>query len=104
MAQGSLRTKGELEEAIQKFSFKKFAALRPSILLGDRKDFRFGELIGKGLMQALSFVFIGKFIKYKAIHAEDVAKTMIAIANSNFQEKTFESDRIQHIAKAFNNI
>lgn len=99
-----LRTKGETEEAIQKFSFKKIAILRPSMLLGVRKEFRFGELIGKGLMLALSFVFIGSFKKYKAIHANDVAKAMLAIANNNFPERIFESDHIQQIAKSVNNI
>ena len=69
LPQGYLETKGEMEEAIQKFPFRKFSALQPSMLLGERKEFRFGELIGKGLMQALSFVFIGSLKKHKAIYA-----------------------------------
>ena len=93
-----------MEEAIQKFPFGNFSVLRPSMLLGERKEFRFGELIGKGLMLALSFVFIGSLKKYKAIHAEDVAKAMVAIANNNFPSTIFESDRIQQIAKSVNNI
>lgn len=99
-----LKTKGEMEEAIQKFPFRKFSSLRPSMLLGYRKEFRLGELIGKVLMKALGFIFTGSLKKYKAIHAEDVAKAMIAIANNDFAEKTFESNRIQDIADSFNNI
>jgi len=95
-----LQTKGDMEESVQKFSFKRIAILRPSMLLGDRKEVRFVELIGKGLMRTFGFVFIGELKKYKAIHADDVAKAMIAIANNNFPEKIFESDRIRHIAKS----
>lgn len=94
-----LKTKGDMEEAIQNFSFKKLAILRPSMLLGDRKEFRFGELIGKALMKLLSFAFIGKLKKYKAIHANDVAKAMIVIANNNFNDRIFESDRIRQVIK-----
>ena len=92
------RTKGEMEEAVQKFSFQKTALLRPSMLLGGRKEFRLVELIGKGLMQAMGFIFIGRMKKYKAIHARHVSKAMIVIANSSFSEKIFESDKIYKIA------
>lgn len=98
------RTKGEMEEAIQKFSFQRFAILRPSMLLGNRKEFRLGEIIGKHLMKALGIFFVGELKKYKAIHAEDVAASMIVIANNKSGEIFFESDRIQHIAKSFNTI
>ena len=93
------RTKGEMEKAVQEFSFKKIAILRSSMLLGNRKEFRFGELIGKGLMRSLSFIFIGSLKKYKAVHAKDVAKAMIAIANKNSGEIIFESDQILEIAR-----
>lgn len=95
------RTKGEVEEAIQKFSFKKIAILRPSMLLGGRKEFRFWELIGKGLMQTLSFIFIGSLKKYKAIHAQNVAKAMIIIANNNFPKNIFESDEMKEISETY---
>ena len=74
------------------------------MLLGDRKEFRIGEIIGKGLMRALSFVFIGNLKKYKAIRAEDVAKAMIAVANKDFGSRVLgiESGEIMRIAKMFN--
>lgn len=93
-----LRTKGEMEEAVQKFAFKKISILRPSILLGGRKDFRFGEMVGKLFIQMLGFIFICGLRKYKAIHAKDVAKAMIAIVNNDFSEIIFESDKIKTIA------
>ena len=48
------------------------------MLLGDRKEFRFGEVIGKFFMILFS-VFIPK--RYKAVEAEDVAAAMIKAAN-----------------------
>ena len=93
------KTKGETEEAIQKFSFRKISILRPSMLLGGRKEFRLGEIIGKELMRALSFVFVGSLKKYKAIHAQNVAKAMVEIANNDFGKTIFESDEIRNIAK-----
>lgn len=52
------------------------------MLLGDRTEFRLGEKIGKVVMQALSFVFIGKLKRYKAIHVKQVANAMIKHAKS----------------------
>ena len=93
------KTKGEMEKTIQKFSFRKISILRPSMLLGGRKEFRLGEIIGKELMRALSFVFVGSLKKYKAIHAQNVAKAMVEIANNDFGKTIFESDEIRNIAK-----
>ncbi len=73
-----LRTKGEMEKAVAAFNFNKTVILRPSMLLGDRKEFRFGEAIGKFFMILFS-VFIPK--RYKAVEAEDVAAAMIKAAN-----------------------
>lgn len=37
------RVKGELEEALQAIGFESLAVARPSLLQGDRREFRFGE-------------------------------------------------------------
>ena len=54
--------------------------MRPSLLLGERKEFRFGENIGKAIMTSLSFLIPEK---YKAIQGKDVAKVMLALAKKN---------------------
>lgn len=77
-----LKTKGETEDAIKALNFQSFATFRPSMLLGDRTEFRLGEKIGKVVMQALSFAFIGKLKRYKAIHVKQVASAMIKHAKS----------------------
>lgn len=71
------RVKGEVEEAIAQLNFPGYHIFQPSMLLGDRKDDRAGESIGKTVMKALDFI-IPK--KYKAIEGLRVAKGMLAIA------------------------
>ncbi|HLL43804.1 MAG TPA: NAD(P)H-binding protein [Segetibacter sp.] len=78
-----LRLKGEVEREIADLKFKSFHAFRPSILLGERKEFRFAELLGKGVMQGLSSLFIGNLKKYKGIEGENVARAMVAAAKSD---------------------
>ncbi len=72
-----LKTKGEAERILQQLNFEFFVSFRPSMLLGKRFEFRFGEFIGKGVMQLLAFLFIGKLKRYKAIHVNKVASAMI---------------------------
>ena len=42
-----LKFKGEVEEELKKLNFPKLGVMRPSFLLGDRKEKRVGEKIGK---------------------------------------------------------
>jgi uncharacterized protein YbjT (DUF2867 family) len=64
------RVKGELERDIQKLPLRTIHIIRPSILLGDRQEFRFGEEIGKRLIQPLSFLIPAR---YKPVHADVIA-------------------------------
>ncbi len=89
------QTKGAIEEAVTRIGYESIFIFRPSILLGQRTEFRLGEMIGKVLMRTFDFL-VPK--KYKAIHARQVAKAMIVTMNSN---KTglhiLESDEIASI-------
>ena len=75
-----LKLKGDVEEAVKEAGLKSVQIMRPSMLLGDRKEFRLGEKIGKGIMTAFSFLIPSK---YKPIHVRDVAKAMINAAKEN---------------------
>lgn len=72
--------KGEVEEAIGEIGFPSFHIFQPSMLLGDRKEDRAGESVGKTMMKAMDFL-IPK--KYKAIDAARVARAMREIARRN---------------------
>lgn len=86
-----LRTKGEMEIAVQQHRFSKLSFLRPSIILGARKELRIAESIIKGLTQLFGFAFIGRLRNYKPVHASVIAKAMVAIANLNETKLIYSS-------------
>ena len=90
-----LKTKGETENAIRKLDFESFTIFRPSMLLGNRIEFRFGETLGKLVMQFFSFLFVGRLKLYKAIDAKQVAKAMIYESKLNkVGNFVFENDKL----------
>lgn len=93
-----LRIKGEMEEGILQLPFERKAIVRPSMLLGERKEKRTAELVGKVVMTAFKPVLIGKLMKYRAIHGRDVARAMIAILNNPQGKTIFESDELQRLS------
>jgi uncharacterized protein YbjT (DUF2867 family) len=96
-----LTVKRDMENSLKKLKFKSLIILRPSMLLGNRKEFRFGENIGKILMKVLGFLLIGKLKKYKAIQANTVAKAMLKLSKTDLENvSVFESDRLKEIGKS----
>ena len=89
-----LKFKGLVEEEIKSLNFEKIGILRPSFLLGNRKENRIGEKIGIIIFKLLSPLFVGPIKKMKPIHSETVAKAMIQIANEDIQQTIFESNEI----------
>ncbi|MES2556066.1 MAG: NAD-dependent epimerase/dehydratase family protein [Bacteroidota bacterium] len=75
-----LRTKGEMERDCLVIGFESTIILRPSFLLGNRKEFRLGEMIASVLMRGLGFLFIGKWRKYRGIHVDRIAQRMIEMS------------------------
>lgn len=78
-----LKVKGETEEDLKQIGFGSLIILRPSMLLGNRKEFRFGELIGKGAMTLLNPFMVGGLTKYKGIQGETVARAMLRLSKEN---------------------
>ena len=92
-----LRFKGEVEEELKRLNFPKLGIMRPSFLLGDRKEKRIGEKIGIFVFKLLSPLFVGPLKKMKPIHSATVAKAMIAITQNNNSKIIFESNEISEI-------
>ena len=82
---------------LQNLNFSKLAIMRPSFLLGNRKEFRIGETIGSITLKALSPILLGKIKKVRPIKAETVAKAMIKALNLENNQKIFESDQIEEL-------
>ena len=93
-----LKTKGEIQDFLKDCDFKSVAVLQPSLLLGNRTEFRLGEKVGAFFMKTLSFLFLGNLKKYKPIESKTVAKALLKIAQTNNKGfKIYESDVIQEI-------
>jgi len=95
-----LRFKGEVEEELKRLNFPKLGIMRPSFLLGDRKEKRVGEKIGIFVFKLLSPLFIGPLKKMKPIHSATVAKVMIAITQNESSQTIFESNEIANLSSS----
>jgi uncharacterized protein YbjT (DUF2867 family) len=90
-----LKLKGEVEDVVKATGLNSVHIMRPSMLLGERKEFRSGEKIGKGIMTAFSFLIPSK---YKPVHAKKVAKAMLAAAKENKEGFfVYENDQIKKL-------
>ena len=94
-----LKYKGLVEEEILSLGFSKTGILRPSFILGNRKELRLGEKIGIIIFKLLNPLFVGPLRKMRSIHSETIAKAMIKLANNNIDQKIFESDQISDLVK-----
>jgi uncharacterized protein YbjT (DUF2867 family) len=89
------RVKGQVEEAVKTLPFRFTGIFRPSLLLGPRREKRFGEKMAIILAQPLAFLFSGPLRKYRPVQAEAVAAAMVAAAGQELEGvHVFESDRI----------
>ena len=92
-----VRFKGLVEEELKRLNFPKLALMRPSFLMGDRKEKRVGEKIGIFVFKILSPLLLGPIKKMRPIHSETVAKAMIKAANENLEKNIFESNEIAEL-------
>jgi len=89
-----VRFKGLVEEELKRLNFQKLVLMRPSFLMGDRKEKRVGEKIGIFVFKLLSPLLLGPLKKMRPIHSETVARAMIIVIQNDIQKTTFESNEI----------
>lgn len=90
------RMKGQLDDAVKALGFENLVILKPSVLVGQRNESRFGETLG---------IFLGRLLtrlpglqKYRPIEAVTVAKAMInGVAGSG--HRTFVLNELFDLAK-----
>jgi len=75
------RVKGEMEQALQQLDFPCLRIIRPSLLLGQREEFRLGEKIGILLAPVLKPLMMGSLKKYRPVQAKSVAEFMVKVAH-----------------------
>jgi len=71
------RVKGELEAALLTLEFDSLSIFRPSLLLGQRVEFRFGEVVGQAVGRWLGFAMPKA---YRPVPARSVATAMLRTA------------------------
>jgi len=74
------RVKGETEADIRKLPYRAMQIFRPSLLLGERAEFRLGERFAMMAAPLLSWLLLGRLRRYRPIHAAVVARAMTRIA------------------------
>ncbi len=88
-----------MERDVQQLLFQKIRILRPSVLTGNRDEFRLGEKVGIGVASVLSPLMVGRLKKYKPISATSVARAMITLAGTEDVQVVYESDELQMMGK-----
>ena len=94
-----LKFKGLVEQEIKNQNFDKIGIMRPSFLLGNRKEKRLGEKFGIILFKLLTPILVGPLRKMRPIRAEIVAKAMVKLANENINQSIFESNEIAELVR-----
>ncbi|HSW53831.1 MAG TPA: NAD-dependent epimerase/dehydratase family protein [Ignavibacteriaceae bacterium] len=95
-----VKIKGELEEKVKLLPLNKIRIFRPSLLLGERDEKRFGEKAAERLLKIIVPLF--PFLKnQRPIEGEKVARAMIVSANEDDKEriKIFEPLEIFQLAE-----
>ena len=95
-----LKNKGQVEEELKNLNFSKLAIIRPSLLIGNRKSFRLGEVIFTPVMNTLTLFAFGSLKKYKPIKIQNVVKAILHISKNVSDKIVFESDELVRIAKS----
>ncbi len=98
-----LQNKGKAESYIINLEFDFTAIIQPSLLLGNRVEFRLGEMIAQFIFKNISFIFIGKLKPFKAIKAKTVATAIIKIIKNNKNNLYFTSDKLEVLGNIKNN-
>ncbi|WP_341200873.1 oxidoreductase [Metaplanococcus flavidus] len=94
------RVKGQMEDSLKKMNFPALHIFRPSLLLGDRKEFRLGEKAASLIFPVFSPVLRGGMKKYKPIQAEQVAQAMCTAAQLGSEGvHVYPSDEIAELAE-----
>lgn len=96
-----LKTKGKMEHAVTHSGVEMVSFVRPSLLLGDRHEYRFGEKAATVLMKLFSWMLVGTLKKYAPIQGKEVAAAMIELALSPSPPLVCSSTEINGLSKKY---
>jgi len=81
------RVKGLIERDLEAIGFERLTILRPSILLGERKEGRPLEKVGQYLGKILAPFFVGPLLDFCPIEAKVVARKMKELSFSHLNKE-----------------
>lgn len=93
------RLKGRMEESVTKNRIPKTHILRPSLIVGERAEKRFGERVAGTILKVFDPLLVGSWKKYRSIKADTIAEAMIWLANNDYNGVYIESDGIKGIVE-----
>ncbi|RZT22765.1 NAD(P)H-binding protein [Fictibacillus sp. BK138] len=91
------RVKGEMETQLISLNINNLTIIRPSLLIGDRNEFRFGERLAEKVYSIIPYIFPKK---YRPIDASNVARALIkaSFAPSDKQVNIIENSDIHELS------
>lgn len=93
------QVKGDIETALKELNMPALHIFRPSLLLGDRGEHRFGEDVAAKFSGVLNTLMVGPLRQYRAIEAKMVAAAMAVAAQSTKSGiNIYPSHEIQRLA------
>ena len=71
------KVKGQVEQSLKAIGFSQLIIIKPSLLMGQRKNFRFAESVSAPIMKLLNPLLSGSLKKYRGVEGEFVAECML---------------------------
>ena len=92
------QVKGEMEKQVSLLFNGTTSFIRPSLLIGNRSEFRFAEKMAIIMSPLLSAFLFGPFKKYRPIESRQVASAIVKIIE-NFQKPKaiYENDELANL-------
>lgn len=88
------RTKGEMEQALLAQQWQRLAIVRPAMLLGDRQPPRTSERLIQALYPLVKPLLRGRFTRWRAIEASQVAHALTVLASQDDGVEIVENERL----------
>ena len=93
-----LSTKGQMEAGVAGAGLGSAYILRPSVLAGERDDYRLAERVANRALGVIGPIMLGPLRKYRAVHTKTVATAMLVCAERAAPGvHIVESDAIEEI-------
>ncbi|WP_214733806.1 NAD(P)H-binding protein [Exiguobacterium sp. s154] len=93
------RVKGELENALRIFNFHHLIIARPSLLLGERDSFRFGEKAAEVISRPFQSILLEKTPEVAPIQALHVARALIMASEEGEGIEVLTSGMMQRMSQ-----